>query len=72
MRLALAAEAAPPEARNDQLTHFFERNLGDTFLALGQPKKAVPHYEIAIQKTKIEGYVKDTQASLRDALEKSK
>lgn len=72
LRLALAAEAAPAEARNDQLTHFFERNLGDTFMALGQPKKAIPHYEIALQKTTIEGYVKDTKASLQEAIEKSK
>ena len=72
LRLALAAEKAPAEARNDQLTHFFERNLGDTFMALGQPKKAIPHYEIALQKTTIEGYVKGTKASLDEAIEKSK
>jgi tetratricopeptide (TPR) repeat protein len=72
LRLALAAEKAPPEARNDQLTHFFERSLGDTFLALDEPKKAIPHYEIAIQKTKIEGYIKDTKASLQEATEKAR
>jgi serine/threonine protein kinase len=71
LRLALAAEKAPPEARNDQLTHFFERSLGNTFLAVGEPKKAIPHYEIAIKKTKIEGYLKDTKASLQEAREKA-
>lgn len=72
LRLALAADEAPAEARNDQLTHFFHRNLADIFMALDQPKKAVPHYEIAIQKTTIEGYLKDTKASLAEALEKAK
>ncbi|MBI1312713.1 protein kinase [bacterium] len=72
LRLALAAEKAPAEARNDQLTHFFERNLGDTFMTLGMPQKAIPHFEIAVQKTTIEGYVKDTKASLQEAIEKSK
>jgi len=72
LRLALAAEKAPAEARNDQLTHFFERHMGDMFLALGKPKKAIPHYEIAIRKTTIDGYVKGTQASLQEAIEKAK
>lgn len=72
LRVALAADEAPAEARNDQLTHFFHRNLADIFMALDQPKKAIPHYEIAIQKTTIEGYLKDTKASLAEAIEKSK
>jgi tetratricopeptide (TPR) repeat protein/tRNA A-37 threonylcarbamoyl transferase component Bud32 len=72
LRLALAAEKAPAEARNDQLTHFFERHMGDTFLALGKAKQAIPHYEIALKKTTIEGYVKGTQASLQEAIEKAK
>ncbi|MEQ9409444.1 MAG: hypothetical protein RIK87_17030 [Fuerstiella sp.] len=72
LRLALAADQASPEARNDQLAHFFHRNLGDTYMALDQPAKAVPHYEIAVEKTTIEGYVRDTKASLQEAIEKSK
>jgi len=72
LRLALAAEKAPKESRSDLLTHFFHRNLGDTFLALDHAKEAIPHYEIAIQKTTIEGYLKDTKASLQEATEKSK
>jgi hypothetical protein len=71
-RLAAAADAAPPESRNDLLVHFFHRNLGDIFMQLNQPKKAVPHFEIALEKTNIEGYVKDTRASLEEAKAKSK
>lgn len=71
-RLAAAAEAAPPENRNDLLVHFFHRNLGDIFMQLEQPKKAVPHYETAVAKTNIEGYIKDTRASLEQAKAKSR
>lgn len=71
LRLALATEKAPAEARNEQLTHFFERTLGDTFMTLGKPKKAIPHYEIALQTTTSESYLKDTKASLLEAIEKS-
>jgi tetratricopeptide (TPR) repeat protein len=71
LEMALAAEKAKPEARNDQLTHFFHRNLGDVFMQLAKPKQAIPHYEIAVQKTNIEGYVKDTKASLQEAIELS-
>lgn len=67
-----AAEKVEPEKRNDQLAHFFHRNLGDIFMQLNQPKKAIPHFEIAIEKTNIEGYVKDTKSSLAEAIEKSK
>lgn len=72
LRVAEAAEKVEPEKRNDQLTHFFHRNLGDIFMQLDQPAKAIPHFEIAIEKTNIEGYVKDTKSSLADAIEKSK
>lgn len=67
LRLAEAADATEPEARNDLLAHFFHRNLGDTFMALDKPAKAIPHYESAIEKTTIEGYLKDTKASLVEA-----
>jgi len=72
LRLALATEKVPAEARNEQLTHFFERNLGDTFMTLGKPKKAIPHYKIAILKTTSESYLNDTKASLLKAIEESK
>ena len=71
-RLAIAADAAPPESRNDLLAHFFHRNLGDIFLQLGQHKKSISHYELAVAKTDIEGYIKDTKASLEEAKSKSK
>ena len=41
-------------------------------MRLGEFKMAIPHFEIAIEKTQIEGYVKDIQASLEEAKEKSK
>lgn len=67
---ALAAakkSAGLVEKRNDQLAYFWRRGLGDTFLALGEPAAAVPQYEEALTKTKIAGYVKDTQAKLAEA-----
>jgi tetratricopeptide (TPR) repeat protein len=72
LRVAEEAEKVEPEKRNDQLAHFFHRNLGDIFMQLNQPKKAIPHFEIAIKKTNIEGYLKDTKSSLAEAIEKSK
>ncbi|MCA9065112.1 MAG: protein kinase [Planctomycetaceae bacterium] len=68
LRLALAAEEAPAEARNDQLTYFCERQLGDTFVTLGKPGKAIPHYETALKKTTIPGYVDSTTAALQQAI----
>jgi len=67
LELALRADSVTPESRNDQLSHFFHRNLGDIFVALGEHAKAIPHYEIAVKKTTIDGYVKATQASLDEA-----
>lgn len=72
LRVAEEAEKAEAEKRNDQLAHFFHRNMGDIFMQLNQPQKAIPHFEIAIEKTNIEGYVKDTKSSLAEAIEKSK
>lgn len=59
--------AAPPEKRNDQLTYFWRRALGDTFLAVGEPALAIPEYEAALTKTKAASYLKDTQAKLAEA-----
>lgn len=69
LRLAKAAEKAPAESRNDQLTHFFERGLGDIFMAVDQPAAAIPHYRIALEKTTIQGYVDGTKTSLEKAKE---
>ncbi|MEZ6087565.1 MAG: hypothetical protein R3C05_05975 [Pirellulaceae bacterium] len=41
-------------------------------MQLGNPKQAIPHYEKAIQKTTIEGYLKDTKASLQEAIDAGK
>lgn len=62
---------ATPEKRNEQLAHFWHRGLGDVFLAVGEPKLAIPQFEKAIETTKIEGYVKDCKASLAEAREKA-
>jgi tetratricopeptide (TPR) repeat protein len=68
---ALAAanksEESKPEARSEQLTYFWHKGLADTFLKAGDAKSAIPHYEQAIEKTKIEGYLKDCQAKLAEA-----
>lgn len=68
---AKKSEEAGPEKRNEQLTHFWHRGLGDIFIAVGEPKRAIPHFEKAIKTTKIEGYVKDCKTSLADAREKA-
>ena len=62
---------ATPEKRSEQLAHFWHRGLGDVFLAVGEPKLAIPQFERAIETTKIEGYVKDCKASLAEAREKA-
>ena len=71
LRLALAAEEAPEDSRGDQILHHIHRRLGDIFMELERPKKSIPHYEKAIEKTKISGYLKDTKASLLEAKEKA-
>ena len=63
--------AAAPEKRSEQLTHFWHRNLADVFLAVGEPKLAIPQFEKAIETTKIEGYLKDCKSSLAEAREKA-
>ena len=60
-----------PEKRNELLAHFWHRGLADVFLAVSEPKLAIPQYEKAIETTKIEGYVKDCKASLAEAREKA-
>jgi len=68
---AKQSDASPPEQRNDLLAHFWHRNLADVFLATGQAKLAVPHYEQAIEKTTIQGYVEGCQKSLAEARAKA-
>lgn len=61
------AEAAGPDNRNDQLAHFWHKAMGDVYLGLDQPKKAIPHLETAIQKTTIAGYIKTCEEQLAKA-----
>lgn len=71
--LAAAAQSArsDPEARSELLTHFWHRNLADVYMAAGEPKLAIPHFEMAIKKTNIEGYIKECNASLVEARAKA-
>ncbi len=52
---AKKSAASPAETRSELLTHFWHRNLADVFLKAG------------IQKTNIEGYIKDCEKSLAEA-----
>ena len=67
MEIVEQADKLPAESRNDSLAHFFHRHMGDLYTDLGKPDKAIAHYEIAVQKTTIEGYRSDTQKSLDEA-----
>jgi tetratricopeptide (TPR) repeat protein len=64
---AKKSEKSKPETRSELLTYFWHKALADTFLKAGEPKSAIPHYEKAIGKTTIEGYLKDCQAKLAEA-----
>jgi tetratricopeptide (TPR) repeat protein len=64
---AQKAEAAGPDDRNDQLSHFWHKGMGDVYLSLNEPKKAIPHLEMAIQKTTIAGYKKASEEQLAKA-----
>jgi tetratricopeptide (TPR) repeat protein len=64
---ATQAEQCTPEQRNDPLAHFWHRVLA----AVGEPKRAIPHYEQAIEKAKIQGYVDACKKSLAEARAKA-
>jgi tetratricopeptide (TPR) repeat protein len=64
---AKKSHGSEAEARNDQLAHFWHRNLGDVLLATGEAKLAVGHFEKAVELTKIDGYIKGTKESLAKA-----
>jgi tetratricopeptide (TPR) repeat protein len=61
------AEATGPETANDLLAQQWHKGMGDIYLDLDEPKKAIPHYESAIEKTNIAGYIKDCQEKLAKA-----
>lgn len=67
LEAARKSAASQPEQRSELLTHFWHRSLGDVFLATGAPDLAVKHFEQAIQKTTIAGYVKQCQEKLAEA-----
>jgi|GEM_PF-1164472 len=71
--IAAAKKSAesPPEVRSEQLTYFWHRALGDVFLDGGDPKSAIPHYEKAIEKTTIDGYLKSSRERLEEARKKA-
>ncbi len=61
------AEATGPESRNEMMAHYWHKGMGDVYLQLGEPKQAIQHYEQAIEKTTIEGYIKACQEQLAKA-----
>ena len=67
---ALASAKSEPESRNDQLTYFWSRNLADILVTTGEFELAVKHYELALTKTTIDGYLKDTKSKLEEAKSK--
>lgn len=64
---ALESTKCEPESRNDQLTYYWSRNLADILVETGEYELAVKNYELALTKTKIAGYLKDTEAKLAAA-----
>ncbi|HUQ68383.1 MAG TPA: hypothetical protein VM165_02600 [Planctomycetaceae bacterium] len=66
----LAATSAP-EKRGELLEHFWHRGVADVYFETGEYVLAIPHYEQAIAKTKIEGYVKDCEKRLAEARQKA-
>lgn len=69
---AKKSDAATPESRGDLLEHFWHKALGDIFLETGEPKLAIPHYEQAIARTKIDGYLKSSKEKLAEAQKAAK
>lgn len=72
VKAAKAAEDAEPEKRGELLEHFWHRGLADVFFDCGEFERSIPHYQKAIAKTNIEGYLKDCKARLEEATAKVK
>jgi tetratricopeptide (TPR) repeat protein len=68
---AQQSDASKPESRSEQLAHHWHRGLADVFLAAGEPKTAIGHYEKAIEKTNIQGYIDGCKKSLAEAKAKA-
>ena len=71
LETAREAVKAGPDKRNDQLTYFWCRQLGDFFLEHGDAQEAIPLLKEALTKTQIEGYLKATQEKLDEATSKA-
>lgn len=71
LRAARESEKGSPEARSEQLTHFWHKGLADVFLQTGDAKAAIPHYEQAIAHTNIDGYLKTCREQLEIAKQKA-
>lgn len=61
---AKASAECAPETRSELLEHYWHRGLADVFFDTGEYALAIPHYEQAIAKTQIDGYLKDCRARL--------
>lgn len=61
---AAQLSAQHAEERNEQLAHYWNKQLGELFLDLDEPALAIPHLERAIEQTKIEGYQKACREKL--------
>lgn len=68
---AKKSETSKPESGGELLEYFLHKGLADVFLEAGEPASAIPHYEKAIAKTKIEGYRKDCEKKLAEAKQKA-
>jgi tetratricopeptide (TPR) repeat protein len=64
---AKKSAASPPESRSDLLVYYWREGLGDVFLAAGEPKLAIPHFEAAIAVTPIAGHKQATEKKLAEA-----
>ena len=62
-----AAEAAGDAHLDDPHPYYFHDWLGDVWVELGEPAKAVPHFEKAVESTTIDGYRKSSRESLEKA-----
>lgn len=68
---ARKSNESQPEQRSDVLAHFWHKGLADVFLSAGEPKLAIPHYEKAIEKTNIQGYIDASRNKLEEARAKA-
>jgi tetratricopeptide (TPR) repeat protein len=68
---AKKADASPTDNRGGILEHFWHKAMGDIYLETSEAKLAIPHYEKAIEKTNIAGYIKDCQKKLAEARAKA-